>query len=209
MRVSARIPQICLEGPRPVKKLLIRFCLVAFCLSTAFTAASAQKNVHAVSGTVSAVMPNFRMIEVTSDDGTASHFQWMRKADGAVNFDKNISADSTSGNDAAVKGDHIIVYYFGDGDPRTAVAIHSLGQAAITETEGTVVKFDKHEHTLTIHPISGADVTFHIDPKTVGDTANNGVQENFKFEYDKGQYVRVTATGDAGNATAWLIAPPM
>ena len=116
------------KGHRTVKNLLIRFSLVAFCLSTAVTAASAQKNVHAISGTVSAVMPNFRMIEVTTDDGTAAHFQWMRKADGSINFDKNVSADSTSGNDAAVKGDHVIVYYFGDGDPRIAVAIHSLGR---------------------------------------------------------------------------------
>jgi hypothetical protein len=149
------------------------------------------------------------MIEVTTDDGTADHFQWMRKADGAVNFDKNVSADSTSGNDAAVKGDHIIVYYFGDGDPRIAVAIHSLGQGAITETEGTIVKLDKHEHTITIKPISGPDATFHLDVKTVGDTANNGVQENFKFDFDKGQYVRITSTGEGENATAWLIATPM
>ena len=153
-------------------------------------------------------MPNFRMIEVTSDDGTASHFQWMRKADGAITFDKNVSADSTSGNDAAVKGDHIIVYYFGDGDPRIAVAIHSLGQTGITQSEGTVVKLDKHEHTLTIRPISGPDLTFHLDEKTVADTPN-GVSENFKFDFDKGQYVRVTSSGDTGNATAWLIAPPI
>jgi len=191
-----------------VKNQLIRFCLVTFCLSTAVTAAFAQKNVHAISGTVSAVMPNFRMIEVTSDDGTASHFQWMRKADGAITFDKNVSADSTSGNDAAVKGDHIIVYYFGDGDPRIAVAIHSLGQTGITQSEGTVVKLDKHEHTLTIRPISGPDLTFHLDEKTVADTPN-GVSENFKFDFDKGQYVRVTSSGDTGNATAWLIAPPI
>ena len=185
------------------QKQMIHVAVAALCLPVAAVTAHAQTMVHAISGTVVSVMPNLKMIEVQTDDGADSHFQWVRSDKEKIDFDKNVSADSTAVNGSAVKGNHIIVYYFGDGDPRVAVALRDLGAAAQAET-GTVVKLDKHDHVLLLKNDSGAEITFHLDPKTVGDTPT-GVSENFKFDFNKGQYLRVIFTKADDGPTAWLI----
>jgi len=185
------------------KSTLIHLATAALCLPFAAATAHAQTMVHAISGTVVSVMPNLKMIEVQTDDGADSHFQWVRSDKDKIEFDKNVSADSTEVKSSAVKGNHIIVYYFGDGDPRIAVALKDLGTTAQVET-GTVVKLDRHDHTLILKNDSGAAVTFHLDPKTVGDTAG-GVSENFKYDFDKGKYIRVIYTQADGAQTAWFI----
>lgn len=183
------------------KSALIRLAIAVLCLPFA-ASIHAQTMVHAISGTVVSVMPNLKMIEVQTDDGADSHFQWVRSDKDKIEFDKNVSADSTAVN-TSVKGNHIIVYYFGDGDPRIAVAARDLGTTVQQET-GTVIKLDRHEHLLILKNDSGAEVTFHLDPKTVGDTPS-GVAENFKYDFNKGQYLRVISTQADGASTAWLI----
>ncbi len=190
----------------PQKQTLIGLSIAALCLCAAAPAARAQQMVHAMAGTVASVMPNLKMIEITTNDGGDSHFQWVHSDKDHLNFDKNVSADAAPVNASAVKGNHIILYYIGDGDPRVAIALRDLGSADVQDVSGTVVKFDKHEHMLTVkNSDGGAEVTFHLDPKTVGDTSN-GVTENFKFDFDKGQWVHVTATLVDGASTAWLVA---
>lgn len=187
---------------KQLQKPLIHLAIAALCLVA--LPACAQQMVHAMSGTVASVMPNLKMIEVTTTDGGDSHFQWVRSSKDRLNFDKSVSDDATPVNASAVKGDHIIVYYIGDGDPRVAVALRDLGSADVQTVTGTVVKFDKHDHLLTVKDSNGAEVTFHLDPKTVADTTN-GVQENFKFDLDKGSWVHVTSTQVDGAPTAWLV----
>jgi hypothetical protein len=167
--------------------------------------AHAQEMVHALSGVVSSINPKIQMIEVKTDDGSPGHFQWMKK-DPSVDFDKTVSADSTAASKFTTVGDHVIVFYFGDGDVRTVVAVHDLGKAPVEKSTGTVVKLNRHEHLLTIKNSAGAEVSFHLDPKTVADTAT-GVMEDYKFDLNKGDQVFVTAEQANGSDTALLIVP--
>ena len=57
---------------------------------------------------------------------------------------------------------------------------------------GSVTKFYRHQHLLTIKDSAGATESFHIDPKTVAETAVGAV-EGERFDPDKGEQVRVTA----------------
>ena len=49
-------------------------------------------------------------------------------------------------------------------------------------------------------------MSFHLDPKTVADTAT-GVAQGFKYDLSKGKQVLVTAAQADGSDTALLIVP--
>lgn len=191
-----------------MKKLLFLLPVAALCLFAASPAAHGQQAAHALSGTITDIMPNFKMIQVAADDGTTATFQWVKVAGEKVDFDKNLSADTTPVNTSAVKGDHVIVFYCGVGDPRTALALRDLGNGPLKVTSGVVVKLDKHEHQLTIKDLSGNDVSFAMDPKTVADTPT-GASENFHFDLNKGTFVQVTAAGTDSAQTALLVTAAM
>jgi len=184
---------------------LVRRCLVVVGFSLVLSTAQGQERVHAVSGTVTSVNPKIGMIEVNTDDGSSGHFQWL-KSGTAVDFNKAVSDDAIAADKFHLVGHHVIVYYFGEGAIRTAVALRDLGDGSLDKSTGTVVKLNRHDRTLTIKSASGAEVSFHLDPKTVADTAT-GVMENFKFDLNKGDAVRVTAEEANGTNTALLIVP--
>ena len=189
-------------------KALYRVCLFATLVSLAAPLAIAQQRVHALSGMVTAIHPKIAMISVEADDGSSLHFRWLKQSDGPIEFDKNVSADATAADKFATSDTNVIVYYFGEGDVRTVVALHDLGSAPVEKKSGAVVKFNRHDHLLVIKSSDGAEESFRIDPKTVADT-ETGVTTNFKFDYNKGDRVRVTASTANGSATALLIAPLM
>jgi hypothetical protein len=189
-------------------KVFLRASYIAAICLVATSGALAQQRIHAVSGTVTSVNAKIAMTEITTDDGSSGHFEWLKKSDGSVDFDKSVSADAVAVDKFTAKGTHVILYYCGMGQVRTAVAVHDLGAGTIAETSGTVVKLNKHDHLLTIKNGSGTQESFHLDPKTVADT-ENGVAEDFKFDYSKGQQVQVTALQANGSETALLIAPAM
>ena len=72
---------------------------------------------------------------------------------------------------------------------------------ALEKTSGTVVKFDKHEDIVTIKANSGAEESFHIDDKTVAETAVGAV-DSHKYDPEMGDQVRVVATSANGGSTA-------
>lgn len=190
-------------------KALFTACFFATCFTFAISIAHGQQRVHALSGTVTSINAKISMIEIDTDDGTSGHFRWLKASDGAIDFDKAVSADSTAADKFTTKGNHVIVYYFGEGGVRTVVALHDLGDGSMEKSTGTVVKLNRHDHLLTIKNSAGAELSYRLDPKTVADTAN-GVSEGFKFDLSKGDSVRVTADAQAtGSGTALLIAPTM
>jgi hypothetical protein len=148
------------------------------------------------------------MIEIDTDDGSSGHFELLKKAGESVEFDKTVSADATPADKFMTKGAHVIVYYFGEGQVRTVIALHDLGDGTIEKSSGTVVKLNRHDHVLTIKSSAGAEETFRVDPKTVADTPT-GVAEGLKFDLNKGDSVRVTSAQANGSDTALLIAPMM
>jgi hypothetical protein len=187
---------------------LQKICVIAACFSVAASTAVAQEIVHALSGTVASVNAKIKMTEINTDDGTSGHFEWLKNAGLSISFDKSVKTDATEADKFTAKGDHVIVYFIGDGDVRTIIALRDLGAGPLEKTSGTVVKLNRHDRLLTIQNTAGAEESFHLDPKTVGDTTM-GVMEDFKFDFSKGDQVRVTATPGNGGETALLIAPNM
>jgi hypothetical protein len=179
-------------------------CAICFSLVTSF--ANGQERVHAVSGTVTSINPKIGMIEINTDDGTSGHFKCVRLQGISIDFDKDVKAETTDADKFTATGAHVIVYFFGDGEVRTAVALRVLGNGPFESDKGTVVKVNRHDHLIIIKTRAGADESFRIDPKTVADTTT-GVVEGFKLDFDKGDAVQVTATPAAGDKTALLIAP--
>ena len=76
-----------------------------------------------------------------------------------------------------------------------------LGKGPFDKSVGTVTKFDRHAHTLTVKDDSGIEATFRIGANTVGDMTAGAVQ-GFKYEVAKGEKVRVTATAGNGGGCA-------
>lgn len=180
------------------------FCAIGFSLVTSVV--FAQERVHALSGTITSINSKIGMIEMNTDDGTSGHFKWSKQSAGSVDFDKTVKADTTEADRFTTTGVHVILYFFGDGDVRTVLAVHVLDKTPIVSDRGNVVKVDRHEHLITIKTGAGTEESFHIDPKTVADTAN-GVVEGYKLDFDKGDLVQVTATPAGADKTALLIAP--
>jgi hypothetical protein len=189
-----------------MKKEWFRTCLFAACFALVTTMVHAQERVHALSGTVTSINAKIGMIDVDTDDGSSGHFRWMKTPGPAVEFDKMVSADATAADKFTTNGHHVIVYYYGEGTVRTAVALRDLGDGSLEKSTGTVVKLNRHDRLLTIKNAAGAEVSYHLDPKTVADTAT-GVTQGFKFDLSKGDSVRVTATQANGSDTALLIVP--
>jgi ABC-type amino acid transport substrate-binding protein len=166
--------------------------------------ASAQQAVHAVAGTVTAVNPKTKLITVTTDDGSEGKFTYANKPDGALDFDKIVSADSTPASTFTAVGDHVVVYYCGYDDIRTVVAIHDMGSGPLAKITGQVVKYDKRDHTLIIKNASGAKQTIQLSPKAVAETSGGVVEAN-KFQPESGDQVRVTVDSTAGTDKALFI----
>ena len=98
----------------------------------------------------------------------------------------------------------MIVYYVSNGDQRTAVALQDLGGGPLQKISGSVYKFDRHQHILTIKDAAGTSESFRIDPKTVAETAFGAV-EGERFDPEKGGQVRVTAIPANGSEEALFI----
>lgn len=187
-------------------KLLSKIVLLATCFSLMPSIAIAQARVHALSGTVRTIYPKVKMTEIDTDNGSSGHFEWLTKTGGPIEFDKSVSADAIAVDKFTTLQTHVIVYYCGQGEVRTLVALHDLGAGPLANSTGTVVKLDRHEHLLTIKNSKGGEESFHLDPKTVVDT-EFGVATNYKFDLSKGTQVRVLVTQANGSQTALLITP--
>ncbi len=157
-----------------------------------------------MTGTVTSINPTARAIQIDTNDGSEGLFKDLTKSHTSLDFDKNIRADAVAAAAFTKKGTHVIIYYFGDGDVRTATALQDLGTKPLDRCSGTVVKFDRHAHLLTIKNSSGVNKSFLIVAKTRAETSAGAV-EGYKFNPEKGDQVRVIATPANGNETALFI----
>lgn len=167
-------------------------------------AATAQEVVHAVTGTVTDINSTAKTIQVKTDDGSEGLFKILTNGKVSIDFETRLRAGATSADVFTKTKTHVLVFYFGDGAVRTAVALEDLGMGPFVKVLGTVVKLDRHEHLLTIKNASGLAMAFQIDDKTVAETAV-GVVEGEKFDPQKGDQVRVVATTANGVKTALFI----
>ena len=167
-------------------------------------AAAAQEMVHALAGTVSSIDATAKTITVKTDDGSEGLFNDMTDSTTPIEFHPNIRRDATAASEFKSSGVRVIVYYFGYGSIRTAVALRSLGTGPFTLASGTVVNFSNGGRTLSIKDNSGVIKTFNISSDLVVETTT-GAGVKTKFQPVTGDPVRVTATMVNGSATALFI----
>jgi len=187
-----------------MRRELFQAALLLGTLSFVTAAATGQEVVHALAGKVAAVYPATNMIKITTDDGSQGLFDVLVKTDTPLTFQKNVKAMTTPASSFTKTNDQVVVFYFGDENIRTAVALEDLGASPLVKSVGTIVNLDKRTHTLTIKNSEGVEESFHIDAKTIGE-GGGGVVQGDKFDADKGAKVRVTATMENGAETALFI----
>jgi hypothetical protein len=183
-------------------KNIMQSCLLLGALAFSTLSAAGQSVVHGLTGVVTNINPETKTIHINPDDGSSGLFYVLTKANAPLEFQKNVRAASTPAAAFTDKDVQVIVFYIGDDAGRTAVALQELGPGPFVKSLGTMIKFDKH--TITIKNASGAEETFQIDAKTVGDTSE-GVVEGKKFDADKGAQVRIIGTSANGVQTALFI----
>lgn len=181
-----------------------RICLFVGCFGLASAAATAQEVVHALTGTVNNINLTAKTITIITDDGSDGTFKDLTNPDTKIDFDKRIRAGATLANTFSKKGAYAIVYYFGEGNARTAVAVPSLGPGPFTKNNGTVIKFDGRAHLLSIQEGAGKVESFRIAADTVADTGL-GVVDGFKFQPQKDDQVQVVGTLVNGAATVLFV----
>jgi outer membrane lipoprotein-sorting protein len=181
-----------------------KVCLLVGCFLPAAFAATAQEVVHALWGTVRSINSTAKTITVATDDGSEGLFQDFTKSNISLDFDKKIRAEATTANAFTKNGVRVIVYYFGNSDERTAVALQDLGSGPFEKSSGTVIKFHRNEHTLTLKNKSGTEETFRLSPKSVAETAMGAV-ESYDLDLEVGDQVRVTAAPVRGVETALFV----
>jgi hypothetical protein len=185
------------------KRILLVVVIFAW-LSFGSRICIAQEVVHALTGTVSATNPTAHTITVKTDDGSEGLFRDMGVTQTKISFDKGIEAQAKPADKFTTVGSRVIVYYFGDGDVRTAVAVKDLGAASLQRSVGTVTKFDRHHHLLTLKDSAGQTEEITVDENTSVDTTD-GVVQGLKYEANKGDQVRVTWAATNGRNTALFI----
>ncbi len=182
----------------------LRITILAGCILLASLAATAQEVVNALVGTVRYIDTAAKTITITQDDGSDAEFKDLINSKATIEFDPAIRTDATAADEFKKSGERVIVYYFGAGEVRTVVALRSLGPGPFIIRSGTVVHFDKREHTLTIKNQSGTHQTFQIVSTTVAESGMGAVA-GLNFQPDKGDQVQIYAVSEDGSMTALFI----
>lgn len=178
--------------------------MLAIGLTACCATVSAQMVVHAVSGTVKAIDPASKTMDVTVDSGDTSEFRLASDAKVSLDFDNTLRSDSLEPGKFQKVGDYAVVYYYGYDDNRTAVAVKDLGAGPFQKIDGMVVSFDKHDRTMTVKDDAGKTEAFALSPHLVVDMGVN-VESGRSYEPHKGYSVRVTYTSQDGKNTAVFV----
>ncbi|MGC1422319.1 MAG: hypothetical protein WA354_10740 [Terracidiphilus sp.] len=182
-----------------LKTLILVGCILPFAVS-----ATAQEVVHALTGTVRSIDPASKTITIFTDNGSEGLFKDLTNPKLKVDFDKKLRTDTSNVDTFKGAGAYVIVFYFGDGDVRTALALRNLGSGPFTNDIGTVVRLDGREHLLSIKTKSGLVKSFKIAADTVAET-DLGVVNGIKYQPEKDDQVRVVATTVNGAPTALFV----
>jgi len=185
-------------------KRAVTICLVVAGMAAGSVAAKAQWVIHALGGTVQSVGAAGKTMTVRTDDGSPGDFRFPQKSNLNVSFDKDVRAETTDADKENGIGHQVILFFFGVDEVRTAVAVQDLGTGPFVKLAGTVVSFNKHDHTLTMQTPAGGQQTFVVTDKTVLDTAD-GVLPGRRFHASKGDHLRLLAETKDGQLQAMLI----
>jgi hypothetical protein len=159
--------------------------------------------VHALTGKVAKVDTTGKTILLSPDDGSEGLFN-VQVRPTQLDFSKDVKDATTPAEAFSKTGTQVLVFYIGDGAVRTAVAVEDLGPGPFTKAVGTVAKFDRHGHALTIKTDAGVEESFRLDAKTVAE-GMEGVQPGEKFQVHKGDRVSVVGTSESGTLDARFV----
>jgi hypothetical protein len=187
----------------PMLKRAIISCCIVFAISFCPAIAGAQWIIHAMGGTIKSVSGSAGTLSFNSDDGTPGEFQLPQSAKLNIFFDKEVRAETAAPDKAVASDSQVILFFFGDGIVRTAVAVQSVGSGPFQKVTGTVVRFDKHDRVLTIKTDTGQR-TFMVSDKTVVDTPD-GVIPGRKFSAERGDHLRLLAQPKDGQEQILLV----
>ncbi len=177
---------------------------MAACFFFASLSLAGQEVVHSLAGLVTAIDPIAKTIAVKADDGSQAVFKEMTDPNTPVDFNPKFRREATAADEFNENGVRVIVYYIGNSDIRTAVALRSLGPGPFTVTNGEVVSFEKGKHSFSVINSSGTVESFKITTDTVVE-GPLGAQEGSTFHPVNGDRVRVTAAVDNGTVAALFI----
>lgn len=170
-------------------------------LVVAAPCALGQMVVHAVSGTVTAVSPQTQTVELATDTNNTSLFRMPQGGSPSLEFEPDLRADTIAPSKFAHIGDYAVVYFYGYGDQRTAVAMKDLGPGPFHKVDATVTAFDKHTRTVALKDDAGKPLDLKLDEHLVVDT-DESVDSGRKYTPHKGDRVRVTYTAANGGNDA-------
>jgi len=187
-----------------MRKLFVSVSLLAACIATCSATLPAQQVIHALTGTVSAINPANKTITVFQDTGARAVFDEMVNHKTAIAFDKKIAAETTAATAFDKQGAYAIVFYYGDRDAQTVVAVKNLGPGPFSSTTGAVTKMDSHAHTITLKDQSGAEHTYRIDAESVAE-GDAGAVPGLKFVARGGDQVRVVSTTQGSDQVALFL----
>lgn len=171
-------------------------CLLGFTTHLA----NAQEVVHALTGTVTALDPSAGTITVKTNDDSGGTFVYQRKMNASL--DKTVRQGTIEPSQFKTTGDHVIVYYYGDGIRRNVVALRDLGKSPLNVSSGTVTARDRH--AFTIKTPDGKTQTYELSRDATVDTPE-GVVNGWHFDADKGSTLTVRYTVSGGNRTAEFV----
>jgi len=180
-----------------LKSLLLLALAGAICL-----ASQAQEVVHAVSGVVTAVRPAENSITVKTNDGSSGAFRYQKDLKADLDFDKEVRSGTTPPEGFNKIGDHVVVYFFGEGDQRTIVALKDFGATGLNVASGTIVKAKRHGVVLKTD--AGQTESFDIAKDASAETPV-GVVSGLKFDASQGERVTVRYIQNNGMNVAQFI----
>jgi hypothetical protein len=184
-------------------KDILKAFVFAGCFLLLSVAAPAQEVIHALTGTVVSFDASAKTITMFMDNHSEGQFKDLTNPKTRIDFDKTIRAISTSVDSFDKKGAYAIIFYYGGGNGRTAVALRSLGAGPFAKDTGTIVKVEGRS-SISIADGSGSIKPFNLTSDTVAET-EFGAQVVPKYQPHKGDQVRVTSAIVNGNATALFI----
>jgi hypothetical protein len=79
-----------------------------------------------------------------------------------------------------------------------------LGTGPFTAAQGTVAKYESHEHAISVEDKSGTVQTFKINADTVAESYAGAVG-GLKFQAQKDDHVRVVGTSQNGSLIALFV----
>jgi hypothetical protein len=176
---------------------LMSVTMMVFCAS-----AGAQMVVHAVSGMVKAVNADSKTMDVTVYNGDTSQFKLPMKP--KATLDKSLQSDAVIASNFQHIGNYVVVYYYGYGNDRTAVAVKDLGAGPLQSIEGTVVSFDKRDRTMTVKDDGGKSETIALNDQMVVDVGTS-VTSGKGYTPHAGYHVITTYTKAEDKATAVFV----